>query len=117
MQRREHSRYELWFPVELKSAHVQGMAINQNVSAGGMLIALSAKLAPDEPITVTFRMPPDLQQEYAVPGRILRIETNRRDPDGLWPYRVAVVFDDVSPELVPYLEQAIRALAAPPTER
>ena len=99
--------------MELKSAHVNGMAVNHNVSAGGMLIALSAKLAADEPITVTFRMPPDLQQEYTVPGRILRIEKNRGDPDGLWPYRVAVAFDEVSPELVPHLEQAIRALATP----
>lgn len=115
MQRREHSRYELWFPVELKSEHVQGMAVNHNVSAGGMLIALSAKLAVDEQITVTFRMPPDLQREYAVPGRIVRIEENRGDPDGLWPYRVAVVFDEISPDLVPYMEQAIRALAAAPT--
>lgn len=111
MQRRKHNRYELWFPVELRGECVQGAAVNHNISAGGMLIALSAQLQEGEPINVTFRMPPDLQQEVVVPGRIARVEHNRADPDGMWPYRIAVAFDEVDPELVPHLEAAIKALA------
>lgn len=111
MQRRAHNRYELWFPVELRGEQVEGMAVNHNVSAGGMLIALSAKLEEGAEIQVSFRMPPNLDRPFVVPGKITRVEKNRADPDGVWPYRVAVAFDEVDPELVPHLQQAIKALA------
>ena len=43
--------------------------------------------------------------------RSVRIERNSDDPDGMFPYRMAVAFDDPDPALVPSLEQAVRALA------
>jgi hypothetical protein len=86
------------------------MALNHNISAGGMLIAVSSKFEPDATVRVTFRMPPDDGDEHVIEGRVLRIEENRDDPEGIWPYRVAVVFDTVDEDLVPFLERAAQHL-------
>ena len=93
----------------MEAETVTGLALNHNISAGGMLIALSAELGVGEAITATFSLPKS-KGEHTVHGRILRIERNREDPEGMWPYRVAVEFDDVSPDLVPLVERAASAL-------
>jgi hypothetical protein len=111
MQRREHARYNIWFPVQVDSEELNdAMAVNHNIGAGGMLIALSAELKTGEDVTVTFRLPPEGDQERRLRGTILRIEKNPEDPDGVWPYRMAVAFDSVSQDLVPLLEKAASAL-------
>ena len=112
MQRRQHGRYRVWFPVQVSSGAVDGMAFNHNVSAGGMLIALSARLEVDAEVVVRFRVPPESGEERVVEGRITRIEKNADDPDGIWPYRVAVSFDTVDEALVPYLERAVEYLGS-----
>ena len=86
------------------------MAINHNVGAGGMLLALSAELAEGKPVKVTFRLPPDGAQEQTIQGTILRLEKNPEDPDGVWPYRVAIGFDEISESLVPLLEKAVMSV-------
>ncbi|MDD9939142.1 MAG: PilZ domain-containing protein [Myxococcales bacterium] len=106
MQRREHGRYRVWFPVRVTSDDVDGMAVNHDISAGGMLMALSARLREGEHVKITFRVPPDSPAEHVVEGRVVRIEENTEDPEGMWPYRIAVAFDDVDDALIPYLEQA-----------
>lgn len=111
MQRRQHGRYRVWFPVQLSSGAIDGMAVNQNMSAGGMLIALSARLEVDAEVVVRFHVPPE-GLEQVVEGRITRIEQNADDPDGIWPYRVAVAFDSVDEALVPYLERAVEHLGS-----
>lgn len=111
VQRREHGRYRIWFPVRVTAEGVDGMAVNHDISAGGMLMALSAKLRDGEAVTVRFRVPPDSPDEHEVQGKVIRIEDNADDPDGMWPYRMAVAFDDVDDALIPYLEQAAQHLS------
>jgi hypothetical protein len=88
------------------------MAFNQNISAGGMLVAVSAKLEADAPVSLCFRVPPDSGEERVLAGRVVRIETNEQDPEGIWPYRVAVAFDEVDEDLIPYLEETARHLGS-----
>jgi hypothetical protein len=106
VQRREYERYRLWFPVQVAAGDPPKLAMNHNIGAGGMLMALSAELTVGEPVKVTFRLPSG-DAEHSLQGRILRIEPNSEDPEGGWPHRVAVVFDEVAPELVPYLIDAV----------
>ncbi|HEX4352613.1 MAG TPA: PilZ domain-containing protein [Polyangiales bacterium] len=108
MQRRDHTRYQLWFPVQLESSAKPTVAMTHNIGAGGMLMALSRAIEVDELVVVTFRLPPPSGREYSLRGRVLRIESNSADPEGGWPYRIAVAFDEVAPELMPYLEDAQR---------
>ena len=111
MQRREHGRYSIWFPVQVDSGGLQNaMALNHNIGAGGMLVALSAELKVGEDVKVTFRLPPGGKPEQKFQGRILRVEKNLEDPDSMWPYRIAVVFDEVEPELVPMNDSSLAIL-------
>jgi hypothetical protein len=105
VQRRDHLRYRLWFPVHLESTQAPKVAMNHNIGTGGMLMALASELAVGEPVVVTFRLPPG-DVEHSLRGHILRIEANTEDPEGAWPHRVAVAFDEFAPELLPYLETA-----------
>ena len=83
MQQRQHGRYRLWFPVRITSTGVDGMAVNHNISAGGMLIALSARLEVDSPVEIRFSVPTAAQSERVMRGKVVRIEDNADDPDGL----------------------------------
>ena len=112
VQRRGHGRYRIWFPVKVSTGQLRdALAVSHNVSAGGMLVALSAKLEPGEAISISFHLPPDGGEERTVKGRITRIEDNTEDPDGVWPYRVAVEFEGLAPELVPLFEAAAYRLS------
>jgi c-di-GMP-binding flagellar brake protein YcgR len=110
VQRRRHGRYRIWFPVRLTSSEVDGMAVNHNISAGGMMVVVSARMELGAQVKLTFRVPPS-GQEQTLHGTVARVESNREDPEGLWPFRMAVAFDRVDPELIPVLEAAVVELA------
>lgn len=105
MQRREHERFQLWFPVQLEVGGQFRTAMNHNIGAGGMLMVLAGGLEVGEPVKVTFRIPPG-DEERQLEGVVLRIEDNTEDPEGAWPLRVALVFDNVASDLAPILETA-----------
>jgi hypothetical protein len=99
--------------VRVTGSEVDGMAVNHNVSASGMLIALSARLKVGARVDLRFSVPASAEPERMLQGKVVRIEDNAEDPDGLWPYRMAVAFDDPDPELIPALERALGALTKP----
>jgi hypothetical protein len=102
----------MWFPVRVDAGKLtDAMAVNHNIGAGGMLIAVSAELKAGSEVQVTFRLPPDGKEERRFTGRITRVEKNEADPDGHWPYRMAVAFDKVAPDLVPLLEKAVNRIS------
>lgn len=82
------------------------MAMNHNIGAGGMLMVLGADLSVGQTVRVTFRIPPG-EVERQLQGTVLRIEPNEEDPQGSWPMRVAVAFDDVEPELAKLMAEAV----------
>lgn len=113
VQRRSHGRYHVWFPVQVEGTDgLTAMAVNQNISAGGMLVRISTKLAQDQEVTLRFKVPPELREERELKGRILRIEPNAEDPQGMFPYRIAVEFDAIDASLVPFLEEAERQMGS-----
>lgn len=105
MQRRAFERYRLWFPVQLESNDGLRMAMTHNIGLGGMLMVFGAGLEVGDSVKVSFRLPPG-DREQVQQGRVLRVEPNAEDPEGAWPLRVAVVFDEVDPELAPFLQRA-----------
>lgn len=79
--------------------------MNHNIGAGGMLMVLGTELTVGEPVRITFRLPPG-DVERHLQGTVLRIEPNLEDPEGSWPMRVAVQFEEVDAALAPLLETA-----------
>ena len=111
MQRREHARYRLWFPVQVEAGGEIKLAMNQNIGVGGMLVALAADLKVDDVVALTFRLP-NGESDRSVSGRVVRIEPNTEDPEGAWPFKVGIAFDEVAPDLIPFLEDAMARFGA-----
>jgi hypothetical protein len=110
VERRTLTRYQVWFPVQLTTSAGGTFAITHNVGAGGVLLASPAQLEPGERVTVSFAVPPK-GVAYELEGRVVRLEANPEDPEGAWPNRIAVQFDDVQEELEPLLQQIAEQVA------
>jgi hypothetical protein len=82
-----------------------GLAISYDASEKGLLLASPATLQVGDKLSVTFAIAPVEKEERVVTGTVVRIMSNDEDPDGMWPNKIGVEFD----EPVPKLEQILRA--------
>ena len=109
-ERRAGARFEVWFPVQIEPSGEKGGApritVSRDVSTRGILLSAASELTPGAKVTVTFRVLPDEKNERRVEGRVVRVDPNQEDPDGLWPVRLAVEFDERVPELERQLKYA-----------
>lgn len=107
---RRTQRFVVWLPVRVEEL-AEGMAVSHNVSGQGLLMVTASVLEVGSPVTITFAIPPDDAQKTAH-GRVVRVEPNRDDPEGLWRHRLAVEFDEPVPELEAVLgELSARGIA------
>lgn len=102
---REKQRFTVWFPMKVQAENEEAVAVSRNVSEKGILMASARNLEVGKPITVTFRLSAAEGGERTVVGRIVRCEPNSEDPDGLWPYRVAVEFEEKIEDLETTLQK------------
>jgi hypothetical protein len=77
----------------------EGMAVTHDASQWGALIVTASALEVGSPVTITFSIPGDPREGQSAHGRVVRVEPNREDPDGLWRHRLAVEFDQPAAEL------------------
>jgi hypothetical protein len=106
-ERREGDRYQAWFPVQFTAGALRDhLAISRDVSSRGMQLSAATDLEPGSRVTVSFRVMPDDSKVRSVEGKVVRVEDNTDDPDGLWPLRVAVEFDEPIPDLERQLADA-----------
>lgn len=103
---RRAQRYTVWLPVRIAELE-EGHAVSHNVSDRGMLLVSATKLDVGATVTIVVQIPPEGTVEKRVQGRVVRVEANRDDPNGMWPHRMAVEFDHPVPEI----EAALHALA------
>ncbi|HEY3235810.1 MAG TPA: PilZ domain-containing protein [Polyangiaceae bacterium] len=96
MERRTEPRHELWLPVHLEE-HEPAVAITHNASRNGLLIVTARKVS-EGPIGVRFHWPTG-ETAGRVTGRVLRSEVNADDPNGLWPFAIAVEFESPLPDI------------------
>jgi hypothetical protein len=112
MERRRTERLAEWLPVRLESAEA-GLAVTHNVSETGALLVTAQELAVGQQVRITVPVPEQSRaqtapaQEIELSARVVRVSKNEEDPEGLWPYSVAVEFSEPSPAL----EAVLRALA------
>jgi hypothetical protein len=104
--RRHHDRYRLWLPARLEGSEVAGrLAVGHNISQTGSLLVTSGKLAVGHELRIFVRLPPQGSAEKELRARVVRCDVNQADPNGLWPYRVAVEFAEPHPELEELLRE------------
>lgn len=101
---RQKKRFTVWFPMKIQpEGQDEGVAVSRNMSEKGLLMASAEQLDPGTPVAVTFRLGEG--EESTVRGIIVRAERNEEDPDGLWPHRVAVEFEETVQGLEPVLRR------------
>ncbi len=104
-ERREHSRHEVWFPVEVEVPDGTAVAVSYDLSKGGLLMAAGGKVDIGTELTVTFKVTRD-GPERKVRGRIVRVERNPPSVDSRWLYKLALEFAEPQPEIEALLKQA-----------
>lgn len=105
-ERRTARRYEILFPMRIEGADEQpGLAVSRNISTGGLLMATATDLEPGGIVKIAFRVGEDDPREHHGEGHIVRVGSNEEDPQGLWPYMVAVQWEPPLDELIPVLER------------
>jgi hypothetical protein len=102
---RRSPRFMVWLPVRVDEL-AEGMAVSHDASDRGMLLVTASRLDVGAPVTIVVAVPPEGGEEREVHGRVVRVEDNAEDPDGMWPHRLAVEFD----ERVPDVERALARL-------
>ncbi|MBI4699631.1 MAG: PilZ domain-containing protein [Deltaproteobacteria bacterium] len=104
--KRRYQRFRLWLPARLEGEGGQTrLAVGHDMSQKGSLLVTSGQLEVGAPVTLHVSIPPEGGQERPIHARIVRVEPNTKDPEGLWPYRVAVEFVDAAPELEDLLRE------------
>jgi hypothetical protein len=106
MERRT-SRFVVWLPVRVEEL-AEGMAVTHNASDRGVLLVSASTLALGAAVTIRFQIPNEAAEQRTVHGRVVRVEPNRDDPDGVWRHQLAVEFDETVPELEAMLTQLVR---------
>ncbi len=109
--RRIYHRYKLWIPARLEGeTGPTQLAVGHDMSQKGSLLVTSKQLQVGERVRLFVRIPPDADDELQFEARVLRIAANDADPNGLWPFRVALEFDQAVPELEKALRQNLDCL-------
>jgi hypothetical protein len=106
-ERREHTRYTIWFPVTLAAGSREVWAICRDASQGGILIASCSRVEVGARVQVTFRVAPHEPTERTVEGTVVRMDPRAEvgDPGTPWPHHLAIAFDEPVPELEGQLQR------------
>ena len=99
-ERRAHPRFRLWLPARIEGDdQPTRLAVGHDMSQKGSLLVTRQRLQAGQQVRIFLRVPPSGDDEHEISARVVRVEANDADPEGLWPYRLAVEFDDSYPEL------------------
>jgi len=96
VERRDNPRYELWLPVTIEGL-AASIAVTHNASENGLYVVTSTLAEVGTRVEVSFELPGG--GGFQAKGTIVRAGQNEEDPDGLWPYSIAVRFESPLPDL------------------
>lgn len=82
------------------------MAIGHDASARGLLMVSANSMETGARLSLTLKLPPDLTRQISVNARVVRVEPNDEDPEGIWPHRIALEFEGADEEI----DRALREL-------
>ncbi len=108
VERRNATRHDLWIPVTVDGLR-EGIAVTHNASENGLLIVAASQVQIGARVTVTLRNVPGLSPNpLVVSGCVVRTGSNTDDPEGLWPFAMAVELDTTLPDL----EKLVQSVAS-----
>jgi hypothetical protein len=80
-----------------------GFAVSHDASDNGLLLVCSEAPEVGSTVRITFSIPPGGSVGVSVSATVVRVTKNDEDPDGLWPYKMGVRFDEPVEKLEAYL--------------
>ena len=105
-ENRRSRRVKTWFPVRMRNADRRNTAVAKYISEKGILLAARRELPLGTEVHVSLHLDPEAGTPRLVHGRVVRQEPNANDPGGLWPYKLAIEFDEPDPELMAAIRPA-----------
>jgi hypothetical protein len=105
-ERRNAARHVAWFSVRVDADGGTALALAHNVSQEGILVAARKLVEVGSPVKLTLHVDPDRTAPRELEGHIVRMVRNSADPNGLWPYKLAIEFEDPDPDLVALVLQS-----------
>ena len=112
-ERRSAKRFTLWFPLQITGDGEVIIGISRDISKTGVMMVAAAEPVIGERVTIMLRLPGDELPEREVIGKIVRVEENADDTEGLWRHKVAVAFTDPLDDLEPLLADVSRTSSPP----
>jgi len=111
MEKRRHTRYTLWFPVNVTTDDAkETLAVAKDASSSGIAISSPTGIITGARVTLSFRVPPDGGEVHTVTGTVARHERNPDDPHGFWPYRIGIEFENELPALEALLAETAKKM-------
>lgn len=104
MNRRQSERHQLGVPVYADALR-GGVAVTCDISQRGMLLLSRSSLPPETQLSLRLTLPPDGGKTFTPVAVVVRCTDNQDDQDGIWPFKVAVVFEKPLPGLEPILKE------------
>jgi hypothetical protein len=99
-EKRSYERYQIWFPVTLKTDRGEVWAICRDASPGGVLVSAVSPLELGATVTAVFRVTPTEKEERSLLARVVRQEVNEGELMLVFPYRAALELTPAVPELL-----------------
>jgi hypothetical protein len=104
LERRDRDRYRIWVAVEVATdGQPRRPAVTYDASDKGLLLLAPFELEVGASVQVSMHLAPGEPGEHLASGRVVRSGANEDDPEGLWPFRLAVAFDSEMPEIEGHL--------------
>jgi hypothetical protein len=104
LERRERDRYRIWFAVDVRTPDGRGGdAVTYDASDKGLMLLAPFSIPLGESVRVTMQLAPGEGDARVVSGTVVRAGKNQDDPEGLWPFRLAVEFDEETPDIEAHL--------------
>ncbi|MBV1860380.1 MAG: PilZ domain-containing protein [Nannocystaceae bacterium] len=100
LDRRGPSRQRGWFAVRVANKGDDATTVAQNVSETGVLLVSRDAMSVGDTVMLSMHVDPANEPPWMLGGRVVRSLDNKADPGGLWPHKVAIVFDAPVPALV-----------------
>jgi len=109
-ERRRFNRFRLWMPATIGEGAAQVDAVGHDVSRQGALLVTTVAFEAGANVMVGLSIPPAVDERVVLAARVLRCADNHEDPNGLWPFEVAVEFTDDHPEVEKQLRDLLKKL-------
>ena len=99
-ERRSSHRYKLWLPARIENGSKSRRAVGHGISEGGALWVTNHRSKVGARLRLSLQLPTQTDTQAMLHATVLRCDSDAADPDGLWPYRIAVRFDELAPRLL-----------------